>query len=279
MSSVPTGDAPSSRRSHLSRSTTSRIANATSSSARTAVVSTSSASSLEGKAAIVTGASRGIGLAIAGKLADLGAHVASIQRSDGPGLSITCDLEDAGATERAVDQAIEGLGRLDICVCNAGTMFRAPALELPLAELRRVLEVNLVGAFVVSRAAARRFVEQGEGGRIVHIASMMSFHAGVNTLAYAASKGGLAQMTKAQANEWAPLGIRVNAVAPGWVETELTEALREDEQRFKEISARIPVGRWASGEDIAGAVAFLCGPDSEYLNGVVLPVDGGWLAR
>jgi 2-dehydro-3-deoxy-D-gluconate 5-dehydrogenase len=234
---------------------------------------------LDGKAAIVTGASRGIGLSIAEKLAALGARVATIQRSDGPGLWISCNLEDAEASERAVGKAIQELGGLDICVCNAGTMFRAPALELPLAELRRVLEVNLVGAFVVSRAAAQRFVEQGEGGRIIHIASMMSFHAGVNTLAYAASKGGLAQMMKAQANEWGPLGIRVNAVAPGWVETELTTALREDEQRFREISARIPVGRWATGEDIAGAVAFLCGPDAEYMNGVVLPVDGGWLAR
>jgi 2-deoxy-D-gluconate 3-dehydrogenase len=164
-------------------------------------------------------------------------------------------------------------------VCNAGTMFRAPALELPVDEFRRVLEVNLVAAFVVSRAAARRFVEQGSGGRIVHIASMMSFHAGINTAAYAASKGGLAQLTKAEANEWAPLGIRVNAVAPGWVETELTEALRDDPQRFAEISARIPVGRWAKPEDVAGAVAFLCLPEADYLNGLVLPVDGGWLAR
>jgi 2-deoxy-D-gluconate 3-dehydrogenase len=239
----------------------------------------SSAEPLEGKAAVVTGASRGIGLAIAQKLAELGASVATVQRGEGPGLSIRADLGDSEAAERAVEEAAEKLGRLDICVCNHGTMFRAPALELPLDELRHVLEVNLVGAFVVSRGAARRMVAQGEGGRIVHIASMMSFHAGVNTLAYAASKGGLAQMMKAQANEWAPLGIRVNAVAPGWVETELTQPLRDDPTRFAEISARIPVGRWATGEDIAGAVAFLCLPESEYLNGVVLPVDGGWLAR
>jgi 2-deoxy-D-gluconate 3-dehydrogenase len=234
---------------------------------------------LAGRAAIVTGASRGIGRAIAEKLAGLGADVATIQRSEGPGIFVRTDLEDVEATERAVEEAIERLGRLDACVCNAGTMFRAPALELPVEELRRVLEVNLVGAFVVSRAAARRFVEQGNGGRVVHIASMMSFHAGINTSAYAASKGGIAQLTKAQANEWAPLGIRVNAVAPGWVETELTQAIREDAQRFAEISARIPVGRWATPEDIAGAVAFLCLPESEYVNGHVFPVDGGWLAR
>lgn len=239
----------------------------------------SSAEPLAGKAAVVTGASRGIGLAIARRLEALGATVATIQRSDGPGLSIAADLGDAEAAERAVDEAAERLGRLDVCVCNHGTQHREPALTLPVETLRHVLEVNLVGAFVVSRAAARRFVAQGSGGRIVHIASMMSFHAGINTLAYAASKGGLAQMTKAQANEWAPLGIRVNAVAPGWVATELTKPLRDDAARFAEISARIPVGRWASGDDIAGAVAFLCLPESEYLNGVVLPVDGGWLAR
>ena len=241
--------------------------------------STSLGKPLAGRAALVTGASRGIGRAIAVRLAELGADVATLQRGEGPGASISVDLGDAEAAERAVEDAAERLGRLDICVVNHGTMFRAPALELPLEELRRVLEVNLVGAFVVSRAAARRFVAQGDGGRIVHIASMMSFHAGVNTLAYAASKGGLAQMMKAQANEWAPLGIRVNAVAPGWVETELTTALREDETRFREISARIPVGRWAQPDDVAGAVAFLCLPDSEYVNGHVLPVDGGWLAR
>ena len=205
--------------------------------------------------------------------------MATIQRSVGPGVFVQADLEDAEATEHAVREAIERLGRVDVCVCNAGTIFRAPALELPVEELRRVLEVNLVGAFVVSRASARRFVEQGGGGRIVHVASMMSFHAGVNTAAYAASKGAIAQLMKAQANEWAPLGIRVNAVAPGWVETELTRALRDDAQRFAEISARIPVGRWASPEDIAGAVAFLCLPESEYVSGHVLPVDGGWLAR
>jgi 2-deoxy-D-gluconate 3-dehydrogenase len=238
-----------------------------------------SARPLEGKGAVVTGASRGIGEAIARRLEALGARVATLQRSEGPGEWVACDLESAEAAERGLDEAADRLGRVDLCVCNAGTMFRAPALELPLDELRRVLEVNLVGAFVVSRAAARRMVAQGEGGRIVHIASMMSFHAGVNTLAYATSKGALAQMMKAQANEWAPLGIRVNAVAPGWVETELTTALREDAIRFKEISGRIPVGRWATGDDIAGAVAFLCAPESEYMNGVVMPVDGGWLAR
>jgi 2-deoxy-D-gluconate 3-dehydrogenase len=234
---------------------------------------------LAGRAALVTGASRGIGRAIAERLAALGADVGTIQRSEGPGTAVSADLGDPAACERAVEEVADRLGRLDVCVCNAGTMFRAPVLELPVEEWQRVLAVNLTGAFVTSRAAARRFVAQGTGGRVVHIASMMSFHAGINTAAYAASKGGVAQLMKAQANEWAPLGIRVNAVAPGWVETELTEALRADEQRFREISSRIPVGRWASAEDVAGAVAFLCLPESDYVNGHVLAVDGGWLAR
>lgn len=234
---------------------------------------------LAGRAAVVTGASRGIGRAAAERLLELGAEVATIQRSEGPGLFVQADLGDALDAERAVEEAAERLGRVDIVVCSAGTIVRAPALELSVEDLRHVLEVNLVSAFVASRTAARRMVAQGSGGRVVHIASLMSFHAGLNTAAYAASKGALAQLTKAQANEWAPLGIRVNAVAPGWVETELTTALREDRTRFAEISARIPVGRWAAPEDVAGAIAFLCLPESEYVNGVVLPVDGGWLAR
>lgn len=234
---------------------------------------------LAGRAAVVTGASRGIGRAAAERLMELGADVATVQRTEGPGTFVAADLADPGATERAVGEAIDRLGRVDAVVCSAGTIVRAPALELSVDDFRHVLEVNVVGAFVASRTAARRMAEQGDGGRVVHIASLMSFHAGTNTAAYAASKGAVAQLTKAQANEWGPLGIRVNAVAPGWVETELTTALRADERRFADISARITVGRWAVPEDIAGAVAFLCLPESEYVNGVVLPVDGGWLAR
>jgi 2-dehydro-3-deoxy-D-gluconate 5-dehydrogenase len=256
-----------------------------------AVTSDANADPLAGKVALVTGASRGIGRAIAVRLAALGADLGLIQRSDaaetaaevrGHGRKafvFQADLGDADACDHAVVAVVDALGRLDTAVCNAGAMVRAPALELSVDDWQRVLDVNLTGAFVVSRAAARQFVAQGGGGRIVHIASMMSFHAGINTAAYAASKGGVAQLTKAQANEWAPLGIRVNAVAPGWVETELTAALREDKRRFAEISGRIPLGRWANAEEIAGSVAFLTLPESDYVNGIVMPVDGGWLAR
>jgi 2-dehydro-3-deoxy-D-gluconate 5-dehydrogenase len=256
-----------------------------------AVTSSGNSDPLAGKVALVTGASRGIGRAIAERLAALGADIGLVQRSDAAETAkeversgrrafvSQADLGDARACEDAVAAVVDALGRLDVAVCNAGAMVRAPALELAVDDWRRVLDVNLTGAFVVSRAAARQFVAQGGDGRIVHIASMMSFHAGINTAAYAASKGGIAQLMKAEANEWAPLGIRVNAVAPGWVETELTAPLREDERRFAEISGRIPVGRWATADDIAGAVAFLSLPESEYVNGIVLPVDGGWLAR
>ena len=256
-----------------------------------ALTSSAEPKPLGGKVALVTGGSRGIGRAIAVRLAALGADIGLVQRSDGAETSaeirrqgrrafvVQADLGDASVREDAVASLVSELGRLDVAVCNAGTMVRSPALDISLEDWRHVLEVNLTGAFVVSRAAARQFVAQGGGGSIVHIASMMSFHAGVNTAAYAASKGGVAQLTKAQANEWAPLGIRVNAVAPGWVETDLTAALREDERRYAEISGRIPIGRWATGEDIAGAVAFLSLPETDYVNGIVMPVDGGWLAR
>jgi 2-deoxy-D-gluconate 3-dehydrogenase len=234
----------------------------------------------DGRVAVVTGAAQGIGRRIAEVLAGEGYALALLDRQPVAGdLSWTGDVSseaDVTAFAKAVD---DRFGRVDVLVNNAGVAFITPLEDTTLDEWRRVLDVNLTGAFVVSRTAARRFVAQGSGGRVVHLASMMSFHAGINTAAYAASKGGVAQLTKAQANEWAPLGIRVNAVAPGWVETELTKALRDDESRYREISARIPVGRWASAADIAGAVAFLCLPESDYVNGHVLAVDGGWLAR
>jgi 2-dehydro-3-deoxy-D-gluconate 5-dehydrogenase len=246
---------------------------------------------LAGKAAVVTGASRGIGRAIALRLARDGADIGLLQRSDATDVAgeisdlgrrahvVRVDLEQPEEGERAVDAAAEVLGRLDIAIANAARIVRRPALELPLDEWERTLAVNLTSAFTVSRAAARRFLAQGGGGAIVHVASILSFQGGLNVAAYAASKGGVAQLTRALANEWARFGIRVNAVAPGYVANDQTAPLREDETRHRQITERIPAGVWASDEDIAAAVAFLVSPDAGYVHGHVLAVDGGWLAR
>jgi 2-deoxy-D-gluconate 3-dehydrogenase len=246
---------------------------------------------LQGEAAIVTGASRGIGRAIAVELGRLGADVGLIQRSEAAeavaelrelgvrAVSVTADLADPRAAEAAVGEVVSALGRLDVCVCNAGMMNRDPALELALEELERVLAVNVTSAFAVSRAAARIFAEAGTAGRIVHLASVTSFHGSVQAAAYSTTKGAVAQLMKSQANEWGRLGIRVNAVAPGWVETEMTGALWRDEVRNAEITGRIPLGRWAQAEEIAAAVAFLVSPAASHVHGHVLAVDGGYLVR
>jgi 2-deoxy-D-gluconate 3-dehydrogenase len=246
---------------------------------------------LEGEAALVTGASRGIGRATAVALARLGADVGLVQRGDAAdvvaeierlgrrAVVVRADLADAEAGERAVEEVAGALGRLDVAVVNAGLIQRKPALELTLDEWRRIVDVNLTAAFAVSRAAARRFALGGRGGRIVHVGSQLSFFGGVDVAAYSSSKGGVAQLAKSQSNEWAPLGIRVNAVAPGWVETEMTAELQANAERVAEITGRIPLGRWASPDEIADVVCFLVSPAARYVSGHVLPVDGGYLAR
>jgi 2-dehydro-3-deoxy-D-gluconate 5-dehydrogenase len=218
------------------------------------------------RVALVTGASRGIGLAVAGRLRGDGWRVETAERSTG------VDLADPAAARHAVER----LERIDALVANAGTTTRYPALELPLEEWQRVLDVNLTSVFVLAQAAGRRMVASG-GGAIVMIASMLSVIGGVNTVAYAASKGGVAQLARSLSNELAPHGVRVNAVAPGYVETELTSTL-EDWKR-EEVNARIPLGRWAQPDDIAGAVAWLLSDDARYVTGALIPVDGGYLAR
>lgn len=233
----------------------------TSCSATSAARSTSSV-----RTVLVTGASRGIGAAAAERLRADGWRVETAERSSG------VDLSDPDAARVAVER----LDRIDALVANAGATVRGPVLELELDDWQRVLDLNLTSVFVLAQAAARRMVERG-GGAIVLVASVLSFQGGVNSAAYAASKGGVGQLTKALSNELAPHGVRVNAVAPGFTETELTSDM--EAWKREEVTARIPLGRWAVPEDIAGAIAWLLSDDARYVTGTILPVDGGYLAR
>src|SRR5262245_917558 len=218
------------------------------------------------RVALVTGASRGIGRGIADRLRSDGWQVETAERSTG------VELADPDAARAAVDR----LERVDALVANAGTIVRKGALEHTLEDWRRVIELNLTSVFVLAQAAARRMVEAG-GGSIVLIASELSFFGGVNASSYAASKGGVAQLTKSLSNELAGRGVRVNAVAPGWIETEMTSTVEDWKRR--DIDARIPMGRWGTPEDIAGPVAWLLSDDARYVTGTIVSVDGGYLAR
>jgi 2-deoxy-D-gluconate 3-dehydrogenase len=226
---------------------------------------------LSGKTALVTGARRGIGAAAASALAAAGAEVIGVSASGG---DLSCDFAD----RRAVYELLEQLPEIDILLLNAGTIERKPAAEHGDDLWDRVLEVNLTAPFVLARELGRGMVERG-GGKIIFVASMLSFQGGITVPGYAASKGGVAQLTKALANEWAPHGVNVNAVAPGYIATDNTQALRDDPDRAPAILARIPAGRWGTPEDLAGAFVFLASSASDYVHGAVLPVDGGWLAR
>jgi 2-dehydro-3-deoxy-D-gluconate 5-dehydrogenase len=232
---------------------------------------------LTGKKALVTGARRGIGNAAARALAAAGADVIGASASaDGTDdfRSIGCDFGDRSAVSALLAQ----LPAVDVLVVNAGTIERKPAVEHGDEMWDRVLEVNLRAPFVLARELGRKMVERGSG-KIIFVASLLSFQGGINVPGYAASKGGIAQLTKALANEWAGSGVNVNAIAPGYVVTDNTEALRQDEARSRAILDRIPAGRWAIPDDLAGAFVYLASPASDYVHGVVLPVDGGWLAR
>jgi len=247
---------------------------------------------LTGKTALVTGARRGIGRAAAVALAHAGADVAGVSKSlsadDDVAAEIaalgrrfhpyTCDFSDRTAAHALAEQVAADHASIDILVLNAGTIERKPAAEHGDDLWDLVLEVNLSAPFVLARELGRRMVERGSG-KIVFVASLLSFQGGITVPGYAASKGGIAQLTKALANEWSARGVNVNAIAPGYIATDNTSALRQDEVRSRQILERIPAGRWGTPEDLAGTFVFLASSASDYVNGVVLPVDGGWLGR
>ena len=245
---------------------------------------------LSGRTALVTGANTGLGQAIAIALAGAGADIVAAGRS--PADDTAAQVEalgrrflfvraDLGATEpvqRIVDEAIAFTGQLDILVNNAGTIHRADSLDVTEQNWDAVMNTNLRSVFFLSQAVAKHMAAR-HAGKIINVASLLSFQGGIRVPAYAASKSALAGLTRALANEWAVKGINVNALAPGYFDTNNTTALREDAERSEAILARIPAGRWGKPDDLAGAAVFLASHASDYVHGVTLPVDGGWLAR
>ncbi|MGC5165563.1 2-dehydro-3-deoxy-D-gluconate 5-dehydrogenase KduD [Luteimicrobium sp. DT211] len=247
---------------------------------------------LDGRVAVVTGSSRGLGAGIALALAEAGADVVCVERSADSTTAdavralgrrahvVTADLATASPDELAavVDDAVAAVGRVDILVNNAGTIRRAPAAEHPAGWWDEVLAVNLDAVWHLSQAAGRHMLARGSG-KILNVASMLSFQGGITVPGYTASKHAVAGLTKALANEWAAHGVNVNAVAPGYMATDNTAALRGDAARAGSISDRIPAGRWGTPADLAGAVVFLASDAAAYVHGAVIPVDGGWLVR
>ena len=250
---------------------------------------------LSGRVAAVTGANAGIGQGIALALAEAGADVAAIGRTPAEETAervralgrrcelVSADLSSIAPVTAAVDAVVERLGRLDILVNNAGIIRREDALEFSEADWDAVIDTNLKAPFFLAQAAARHMTgwssQEGRRGKIINIASMLSFQGGIRVPSYTASKSGLAGLTKLLANEWAAKGINVNAIAPGYIATANTAALQADEVRNRQIVERIPEGRWGSPEDIGGAAVFLASSAADYVQGHVLAVDGGWLAR
>jgi 2-deoxy-D-gluconate 3-dehydrogenase len=248
--------------------------------------------SLQGKNALVTGSRAGLGAGMAIGLAQAGANVV-VNGSTSEGIDDVCravesygvkavravaDVSDAQACAELIEITVRQLGSIDILINNAGIIRRSPAAEYSTEDWAQVIEINLNAVFRLSQFAGRRMLAQGRG-KIVNIASLLSFQGGVFVPAYAASKGAVAQLTKALANEWAPKGVNVNAIAPGYMETNNTRALRADPVRSRQILERIPAGRWGTPEDLAAAAVFLASPASDYMHGHVLVVDGGWMAR
>ena len=246
---------------------------------------------LEGKVAIVTGCDTGLGQGMAVALAEAGCDVVGVNRKiphetaekiNALGrrfMAIQADLSQQDALTSIVTQSVSAFGRIDILVNNAGTIRRQDALDFSEKDWDDVMNLNLKSVFFLSQAVARQFLAQGNGGKIINIASMLSFQGGIRVPSYTASKSGVLGITRLLANEWAAKGINVNAIAPGYMATNNTQQLRADSERNQEIIDRIPAGRWGTPDDLKGPVVFLASPASDYIHGYTLAVDGGWLAR
>ncbi|HTP07941.1 MAG TPA: 2-dehydro-3-deoxy-D-gluconate 5-dehydrogenase KduD [Anaerolineae bacterium] len=247
---------------------------------------------LDGRVALVTGAGQGLGQAMAIGLAEAGADIVVLDRreSDQTGqavtalgrrfTAITCDLLKASVTDiqQLVSQIMIEMGHIDVLINNAGIIRRAPALDFSESDWDEVLQINLKVVFFLSQAVGRTMISNG-GGKIINVASMLSYQGGIIVPSYTASKSAVAGVTRALANEWSRHGINVNAIAPGYMATDNTAALRADPDRSSAILDRIPAGRWGTPDDLKGVVVFLASPAANYLHGAIVPVDGGWLAR
>ncbi len=246
---------------------------------------------LKGKVAIVTGCNTGLGQGMAVGLAQAGADIAGVYRCDTSEtqkmikdlgrvfLPIKADLSSIEHINRIVEETINKFGKIDILVNNAGIIRRNDTIDFSEKDWDDVMNVNVKTLFFLSQAVARQFIKQGTGGKIINIASMLSYQGGIRVPSYTASKHAVMGLTRIMANEWAKYNINVNAIAPGYMITNNTAALRADEKRYNEILARIPAGRWGTPEDLQGAVVFLASDASNYVNGFTIAVDGGWLAR
>ena len=248
---------------------------------------------LDGKTALVTGAKRGIGKAMAIGLAEAGADIIAVSASLDPasseiGDAVTglgrsfsgyqCDFGDREALKQFIAKVQSEHAVIDILVNNAGTIQRAPAAEHPDEMWDEVMEVNLSAQFFLTREIGKKMIENGSG-KVIFTASLLTFQGGITVPGYAASKGGIGQLTMAFANEWAAKGVNVNAIAPGYISTDNTEALRNDKERYESILTRIPAGRWGNPEDFAGPAVFLASGAADYLHGSIVTVDGGWMGR
>lgn len=247
---------------------------------------------LTGRSGIVTGSSRGIGRALAQAMIEAGGEVVvadilednakktaeDLSRDGGRAVAVPVDMRSRDSIQALVDRTVEAFGKIDFLFNNAGTIHRTPCEDFDADVFEEEIKVNLTGPFLLAQACARVMIQQGRKGKIINTSSLIAVQGGRTVPAYAASKGGLTQITKTMCNDWAKYNILVNAIGPGWVETENTAPLRANKDRFEHINSRIPLGRWARPDDLMGAAVFLASDASDYVTGQVLFVDGGWLA-